>query len=151
MTFPSSSGRPALADILQEIQQIAHNIKVRAQSTRDRSAAQNILALEILELQAGFKKRLDRLNALKTAPGLAAYAQGQFDDLGFDIAVEFTAMLTEVQLVLDQIRADLPVSADGFAEVRKIEADDTMTNKSFTKGQTAGLRARLDALIATID
>ena len=151
MTFPSSSGRPALADILQEIQQIAHNIKVRAQSTRDRSAAQNILALEILELQAGFKKRLDRLNALKTAPGLAAYAQAQLDDLGFDIAVEFTAMLTEVQLVLDQIRADLHVSADGFAEVRKIEADDTMTNKSFTKGQTAGLRARLDALIATID
>ena len=151
MTFPSSSGRPALADILQEIQQIAQNIKARAQSTRDRSAAKSILALEILELQAGLKKRLDRLNALKTAPGLVAYAKEQLDDLGFDIAAEFTAMLAEVQLTLDQIRADLPVSADGFVEVRKIEADDTTTNKSFTKGQTAGLRARLNALIATID
>ena len=152
MTFPSSSGgRPALADSLGEIQQIATNIKSRAQSTRDRATVQNVLALELLELQAGLKKRLDRLNVLKTEPGLAAYAQEQLDDVGFDIAAEFTTMLTEVQLTLDQLRTDLPTSAAGFVEARKIEADDTVTNKFFTPAQTATLRTRLDALIATID
>lgn len=151
MPFPSSSGRPVLAETLREIQNIAQNIKSRSQSTRDRSAVQNILALEILELQAGLKKNLDRLNVLRTSSGLTAYAQEQIDDLVFDIAAEFNTMLTEVQAVLDQIRADLPTSAAGFVESRKIEADDTVTNQTFTPAQTADLRTRLAVLIAAID
>jgi uncharacterized phage infection (PIP) family protein YhgE len=151
MAFPSQSGRPALADTLREIQNVAGTIKARAQSVSAQGAAGNISAAMIVDLQAGLKKRLDRLNVLKGTSGLTAYAQAQFDDGAFDIAAEFTAMLTEVQLVLDQIKADLPTSAGGFIEERKIEADDTITGKTFTPGQTAGLRTRLDALVATID
>ncbi len=151
MTFPSSSGRPALADVLQEIQQIAQNVKARAESAWAHASVEDVSALAVLELQAGLKKRLDRLNVLKTASGLAAYAQEQLDDLGFDIAAEFNTMLTEMQLVLDQIKTNLPTSAAGFVEARKIETDDTVTNKVFTPAQTFDLRTRLNALIATID
>ncbi len=151
MTFPIASARPLLSTTLFEIQQIAGNIKARSTSARDRAAVENVTALAILDLQASLKKGLDRLNVLKTASGLAAYAQEQLDDLGFDIVAEFTVMLTEVQLVLDQIKSDLPTSPGGFVESRRIEPDDTITNNTFTPSQTAGLRTRLNALIATID
>lgn len=151
MAFPSSSGRPALADILSEIQNLSRNIKRRSQSVVEQSNAGDISAGMIIDLQTGLKSRLDRLNVLKTASGLATYAQEQFNDELFNIAAEFTAMLDAMQVALDQIKADLPVSAGGFVEELKIEADDTITRKTFTKPQTAGLRASLSALITTID
>jgi hypothetical protein len=151
MTLPTRSVRPPLADVLGEIETIAANIKSRAISLRDVSAAGNISALSIIELQAGLKSRMDRLNLLKSAAGLLQYTKDQLNDQTVDIVVEVDATVAEMQLTLNQIQTDLPTSAAGFVEAQKIETNDTVTNKTFTPAQSSILRDRLNALTATID
>lgn len=151
MTLPTRAVRLPLADVLSEIETIAANIKSRAQGLRDLSAVQNITALAMLDLQAALKTRKDRLITLKLAKGLPQYAKDQLDDQRLNIVAEVHATVVEAQLTLAQIQMDLSASAAGFVEARKIETDDTVTNKDFTPAQCAPLRTRLDALIATID
>ena len=151
MAFPTDTTQVMLAFALREIQATAGSLKNRAISLRDNTASSGSTATAVLEYHSNLKSKSDRLSTLAATPGLVQYAKDQFDDQTFDVTAEFLAMMTEMQNVLDWIRANLPVSADGFVEEKKIEADDSVTPKTFLVGQTAGLRSQLNDLIDTIN
>lgn len=151
MAFPTESTKRALAFVLNDAQSTAQNLKSHSEIVRVKSVAGTLTASQILDYQMSIKEKLGRFTELQGVTGIGQFAKDQFDDQAFDVVVEFQAMLDAIQTILDWIRTNIPVSANGFVESRKIETDDTITKKTFTSGQTAGFRTELDLLIATID
>ncbi len=152
MAFPSTGGQAMLAAALQEAQQAAASVKGEAQSLHDQSAvAPEVTALDIIDTFSSLKTRLDRLNALAATAGMSDYARDQFDDPALDIGVEFSAMTAAIQSFLDWVDDNIVKSVSGHIEERLIEANDTITAKTYTISQTTGMRSELNALIATID
>ncbi len=151
MAFPSTGGQAMLAAALQEAQQAAASVKGEAQSLRNNSAATTVTALDIIDTFSSLKSRLDRLNTLAATPGMSDYAKDQFSDPALNIGTEFTTMTAAIQAFLDWVDGNIVKSASGHIEERLIETNDTITAKTYTITQTAGMRTELDVLIATID
>ncbi len=151
MAFPTDETQVMLAFALREIQATASSLKKRSIALKATTSSGPTNATSILEYHRELKAKMDRMNFLASTPGMAQYAKDQFDDQLFDVVAEFNAMTLAFQDTLDWIRTNLPVSAGGFVEEKMIEADDSVTAKTFTVGQTAGLRSQLDDLIATIN
>ncbi len=151
MAFPTETTARSLAFVLTEAQSLALAMKRQAQQTSERSTTGNMTAGDVLTYQERLKDQADRLDVLKATPGIGQFAKNQFNDIMFDIAIEFDAMLLQVQVVLTWIRVNLPVSANGFVEERIIEADDTLTLKTFSSAQALTFRTELNALVASIN
>lgn len=151
MAFPTEFNKRALAFVLTEAQSLALAIKRQAQQVNERSLTGNMSASEVLDYQVRLKGQQDRLEELKTTPGIGVFAQDQFDDVLFDISVEFDDMLTEIQAVLTWIRVNLPVSAAGFVEAQMIETDDSITLKTFSSAAASTFRTQLNQLIVSIN
>ncbi len=150
MAFPTETNKRPLAFVLAEAQSLALRLKGEAAQISERSLAGNLTALDVLVYQERVKASLSRLEILRTAPGVGQFAKDQFADQLFDIAIEFDAMLLEMQNVLTWIRVNIPTSAGGFVEAQTIELDDTVIKRTFSSAQTVTFRVQLDALIASI-
>jgi hypothetical protein len=86
-----------------------------------------------------------RFLAIRDLPGMAAYAADQEQDApGYAVGTEFNAMVTAIEGVRDWI-----ISNVNTASWVTFSTSGVAT-KTFTSGQTAGLRTQLTALIATI-
>ncbi len=151
MAFPTETTKRSLAFVLTEAQSVALAVKRQAQQISERSTTGNMTAGDILTYQERLKEQAERLDVLKVTPGIGQFAKDQFNDILFDIVVEFDAMLEQMQGVLTWIRANLPVSANGFVEERVIELDDTVTHKTFSSAQALTFRTELNALVASIN
>lgn len=127
----------------------AAELKTLCQQTRDAAAAGPISGSVVRQL-------LDRLIAGKATfasvaavPGIATYAEAQEGDPTYDVAAEFNAMTAAIDDAITWILAAVPVSG-GFVLMEQWTAGGVSV-RTFSTAQTAGLRAELDALIATID
>jgi len=146
MAFPAHN--QSLADALAVLLREASRLRALAVNARDRMAAGNVgasLPLSLLESVRAATKEFDRISAI---PGIVAYAQEQ---LGADIGSDFSAMNTAAKTVGAEIIAALPKDANGYLLLETIDAQGQRLPRQFTPQQTAGLRASLDALIATIE
>lgn len=153
MAFITTRNRQNLDRAFLQAQELARRVRERTQTTRDRAAAGNITAYEILNsVYSEFKGARDSFQTLASVEGIAAYAQGQFPDLpGYDIATEFTAMTTAIDGVLSWVRANFPDDGGGFLLALSFDVDDTIKPAEFTPAQTVGLRSALDAVLLAID
>ncbi len=151
MAFPTETTKRSLAFVLTEAQSVALAVKRQAQQISERSTTGNMTAGDILTYQERLKEQADRLDVLKATPGIGQFAKDQFNDILFDIVVEFDAMLLQMQGVLTWIRVNLPVSANGFVEERIIELDNTITHRTFSSAQASTFRAELNALVTSIN
>lgn len=148
MTFPAST--QTLDDGLRTALRRAAALKSYCQAANNAMAAGPVSGNAIIDLLQSLKTALDDWAAAKAIPGMQAYAQAEFDDVGLDITAEFTAMETQAQAARDWIVANFPTSAGGFIEKDTLNADGSITVQAFTSGQTAGLQTALAGLIATI-
>jgi len=146
MAFPTS--REMLATGLSRAQSQASSIKRIAQNNRDRMAAGPITAGGVLSLLDNLSGALATFQGVAGLAGIAAYAQ---DQLGQDVAPDFSAMIAEVTACRDWIVSALPKDGDGYLLLETMDAQGSRTERTFSTAATAGLRTALDALIATIE
>jgi hypothetical protein len=157
MAFPSNVGTQALglAQALPTAQGLATTIKTQASSLSAQCAAgglQASAAINFLTLLADSKVKLQQCAAV---PGISAYAQAQLGDVS--IATEFTTMLAAMDAVTAWVTTNFPVATDAtnYTSLATMQFDQAGTGRivqrTFTAGQTAGLKSVLDALVATIN
>ncbi len=137
-----------LAVVYRQITQFANIVKSQAQSLRDASNAGNIHAMQIIDWFVALGGFRTQLNTLSQTPGLAAYAKTECNDANYDVAAEFTAMLSAIDTALGWVTTNFPASG-GFIQSHSF-VSGVYTPRTFTPAQTAGLRTALDALTATI-
>ena len=91
----------------------------------------------------------DKLAEISTTPGIAAYAQEQEDDVTYDVAAEFTAMLAAIDACVNQIVADMP--DDGtYILAYSINPDGSLTPRNFTGAQLATTISTLTAVANSV-
>lgn len=95
------------------------------------------------------KRAHDQLDSLKSTPGLPAYAQAQENDGTYDVAAEFTALLTNIQTGITWIENNVPATVS-LAPASQWTTSGTLSDTAFTPAQTAGLRTALNTIEASI-
>lgn len=148
MAFPASRG--ALSDVLEKACRAALDIRSRADEARARMAQGDVTASQILDLYQRLRVQRNVLNDASSKSGIGAYAQDQLGDEALDVAAEFSGMISEIDATLQWIEDNFPTDADGHLLARKWGAAGPI-DRAFTPAQTSGLRARLDALAATVE
>lgn len=98
------------------------------------------------------------LNKAKDVPGIAEYARTQKNkDPTYDIVVEFQAVMTALDAVMDEIETTFPndgtadkwLTAVKFAPL--VEGQSPIEQRQFSTAATASLRSLLLALVSTIN
>ena len=128
-----------------EIKREAIRLKNSSITVRTAANAGSIPASAILGLAGNLRSARLLMEERSGLPGIVAHAKAQEDDAAYDVAAEYLALRNGIDAVLAWISANMPTSG-GYLLVQTLEADGSLTQREFTKPQTAGLRAELDAL-----
>lgn len=149
MPWPTQA--TTLNDALASVDRAARALKERSAAFRAQAAAGNVPADRITEevLRYLIVAR-DTFAAASALPGIAAYVAAQRGVTEQQAATAFTDMAGAVAGAISWIAANMPKDAGGYLLVRQIAGDGTLTYRSFTPAQTAGLRITLEAVEATI-
>lgn len=134
---------------LRTAMQSGQFVKLQAQGAVS-ILASNVNANQIFQMLDDIRSQLSVFNQVAAIPGIAAYAQAQFNDVSYNVAVEFTTMVNAVQSVTDWVVTNFPKDAQGFVQAHKINADGSRTPTVFTPAQTSGLVTALNAVIASV-
>lgn len=149
MAYPAS--QQTLKDALAAINGMAIRVKGLTQNVRDETAAGPTARRKFVALQRNLQIAIDAWDTNAPTPGLAAYAQAQYDDNTLDIVAEYTAMKAAAQALQAWIFANLPTDAgSGAALLEVYDAQGNPTDLTVTTAQTAGFRTEADVFIATI-
>lgn len=130
--------REAFEDALSVAKQqktILQNISTRLSST--------ITGVDALEFSANFGRVIPRLQEAAAVPGIIGYAQQQFDDPTYDVALEFTSMISALQAADNWLAANIPANSVYIQ-------DGELAGLSYGTGATAPLKALIDAAEQTI-
>ena len=146
MPFPTQ--REMLSVGLARAQSQADSIKRIAQNNNSRMAAGNISASGLLALLDNLKGAVATFQAVRGLTGIASYATSQ---LGEDVTQDFIDMENAATAAATMIITAFPKDGSNYLLIEQIDAQGDRTEREFTPAQTAGLRAALDTLIATID
>lgn len=147
MALPS---RQPLAEVLSEARRTWANTRAACVTARQQSAAGPVQAHRIVALYDQLRRDAAHFRRIASTPGLADYARAQYADEGVDVAADFGAMTTAIDSAVAWILAALPRDAGGYPALHEVAQDGSIVLRTFTSAQTAGLRTRLDAIIATI-
>lgn len=149
MAFPANS--LLLSSVLDRISDEMRGIRSDAQNLRTASAAGPVSATSVISYLGRLVDAKDRMAALASAPGLAAYAQQQYNNPSLDIAAEYNATVAQINATRDWIIANFPKTATtNELRERTFDANGRTVAVQFSSASMSGLRAALDALIATI-
>lgn len=118
-----------------------------SRSTEFASGATSERVLDVLATLQAFGVELD---AVKSTPGIAAYAQDQEGDPTYDVAAEFVAVLALLDTVSSAIIAAFPRDANNYLLAETMDANGVRTPRNFTGAALSGIRANLDAVSAGI-
>ena len=152
MAFPSEGGsRAATARVWLDTRNAARMVKAQANTLNTASAAGPISAKDVLDFATTLADAIDRFNAAKVVPGIAAFAQNQLNDATVDIVTEFNNMVTGCVNVRDWIVNNFPKDASGYLLFISFTAAGRYAYRQFSSTQTAGMRTQLATLIAAID
>ena len=109
-----------------------------------------VTANQVFQIVDNLRSPLQIFAQVAAIPGIAAYAQAQFNDATYDVATEFTNMVNTINAVVSWVVTNFPKDTGGFAQAYTIAADGSRTPVTFTPAQTAGLTAAINAVIAAI-
>lgn len=147
MAFRASNIIPLSA--YQTVKRAAAQLKASAQGVRAQLAASNASYDFLRDIYRTLERAQAQFTQLAATPGLADYAKAQENDPAYDVAAEFTAMQSAITATLTWMNNNVPTSVT--AKPPANWGDGALIATEFTPAQTAGLRAQLDAVIATID
>lgn len=147
MAFPATA--PELATAYAQIKNRVGFIRQRTQALRAASLATTSAQVIITYVQemATMRAMLDTLTA---TPGLAEYARAAEANSGLDIVAEYNAMLAQLAATTAWIASNFPDDGTGYKLAFTLDAQGAIVWRTFSSASLAGLRAVLDALIATI-
>jgi hypothetical protein len=149
MAFPATTN--TLAAALINIQESANKLRIAVQATRDASSLGDTSRLRYIGVLQTIKEALDIWDIETNVPGLAAYAQEQFNDGTFDIVAEYNNMRTLTVNLRDWIVTNMPTDAgSGAILLRTVDQDGVFSDLVFTSVQTENFRTEADALLAAI-
>ena len=153
MAFPSSQGsKPnTLSQALENISAAAGSVKSAAQQIKAASLSGPIGANNVITYVGDLADWRDRISTLAATPGLAAYAQAQYNDGTLDIVAAFNAMLTQIDATRSWVVTNFPKDGSGNLLEKKFDANGRVSLNTFSTATLATFRTQLDALIATID
>lgn len=127
----------------------AKALAVQVKSLADNRAARWASGSDAVEVSAAIDRAVamrDRLNAIASTPGIAAYARSQEDDDLYDVVAEFQALVAALETVIAECVNALPTSSPGnFVELYSI---DTVGSKTVNPLSSADLAAAVTALQA---
>lgn len=149
MAFKATDGAAQLSNALAVVMSLARQVRTMTSRLRDQSAAGSVIVVDIAEYMDELMRMTGELSALKTTPGLAQYAKDQFSDQTYDIAAEFLAMQNAMVATVDWIAANLP--SDGRWLLMHEIMGKRLVQRTLSSAETAGLRTKLDVLIAAIE
>ena len=149
MAFPASNKR--LADQLGRVQQAALMADGVCESLYGRSLGGNITAYAItIDLLPKLRAAYTVFLEAETVNGIAAYAQEQLGSPELDVVQEFAATKAAIEGVIAWVAANLPKDDDGYLLIETMGPDGSLSPRTFTPAQTAGLRTVLQAVMDTI-
>ncbi len=132
----------------------AKNLGRGVKSTAQNSVAQFASTTnrdQVLTLAMNLREWRIALAAASSVPGVLQYAKDQYDDQNYNIGSEFTAMLSAIDAVIAEIHAAFPVdNSGGEVKERVLNADGSITMRTFSAAQLANLRTLLQTLDASI-
>jgi len=109
-----------------------------------------VTANQVFQIVDNLRSPLQIFAQVAAIPGIAAYAQAQFNDATYDVATEFTNMVNTINAVVNWVVTNFPKDSGGFAQAYTLAADGSRTPVTFTPAQTAGLTTALNAVINQI-
>ena len=109
-----------------------------------------VTANQVFQIVDNLRSPLQIFAQVAAIPGIAAYAQAQFNDATYDVATEFTNMVNTINAVVNWVVTNFPKDTGGFAQAYTLAADGSRTPVTFTPAQTAGLTTALNAVINQI-
>lgn len=147
MAFKTSQ---AASEAFTQAKNLARGVKLTAQghiaqfaSTTNRD--------QVLTLAVNLREWRLALAAAASVPGVLQYAKDQYDDQDYNIGSEFTAMLDAIDDVIAAIHAGFPVdNTGGEVKERVLNADGSITMRTFTPAQLASIVTFLQTLTGTI-
>ena len=139
--------RAVKAGTYAEIRSTATQLKKLATDSRTLMAG-TVSANVVRQLLDAFISGKAKLTAASQVSGIAAYAQAQEGDEAYDVAAEFTAMIDACTGVINWIVANIP-TANTYVQLETWSASG-VTVRTFTTGQTAGLRTALQTFEGTV-
>lgn len=144
MAYPTDSAALALS----EIDSTLTSIRSRANSANAKLAAGNMSSEYVLNIHTDLQRTWQRLETLKSTPGIVAYAKDVKGNDTLDVVAEFSAVQAALVDARDWIETNWPKS-DGWLQHVQFVSNE-ISNQTFSPAATEGLRAKLTALIATI-
>ena len=152
MAYPTSRLRSVLARAFTNADSTAIRLRTLAAAWEGEMATGPVDASLILDdLLAEMKSSRAVLIASKNTSGLLTYARDQFDDDTIDLPTEFTTLIAAIDGVIDWVVTNFPTDTGDWLERSTVAVDGTITDRSFTTAQTAGLQTALLALFTTIE
>ena len=155
MAYPPSRLRAVVARAFTDADSTAIRLRSLAGALDAQMAAGPVTATLILDdLLAELLSSRAVLIASKNTSGILDYARDQFDDPAIDLPTEFNALIAALDAVVTWIVDNFPTGSPGagnWLERFQLAADGTLTDRSFSTAQTAGLRTNLQALFAAIE
>ncbi|MFA6134729.1 MAG: hypothetical protein WC869_12005 [Phycisphaerae bacterium] len=151
MTMAWPTQATTLNDALASVDRAARQLKERSAAFRAQAAEMNIAADRITEeVLRHLVVARDTFAAASALPGIAAYVASQRGVTQQAVTTAFSDMAGAVNSAIGWVVANLPKDAGGYLLLRQIDSAGAMTYRTFTPAQTAGLRAALTAVEATI-
>lgn len=148
MAFLASNAVPSQA--YNQIKSTAWTLRQQCTSIIARLSAENANYEFIHGIYMTVKRAKDSIDAKKTVPGLADYAQAQEDDPAYNVVTEAQAMLATCQAVLNWMDANVPVTNITLKPVSTWSDDGIIISNTFTPAQTASLRTALQTIVDAI-
>jgi hypothetical protein len=128
---------------------IARGVKQNAQSSIAQFSSTTNRD-QVLALAMNLREWRVRLAAAATVPGVGQFAKDQYANQAYDVAFEFNNMLAALDAVISQITGQFPAAASGEVLERVLNADGSITMRTFTAAQLSTLVTRLQTLDASI-
>ena len=144
MTYPTNS----LGLALDQVDRLILDTKTQSLQAKAAFEGGSVSASKLIDLAIQFSRAIDSLDLLAATPGLVQFARDQKNDQGLDILVEYNAVKTGMQSVVDWLLANFPTNG-GFL-LRETWGPNGPVDRQFTSPETAALSALLGTLAGLI-
>lgn len=137
-----------LDDVYKQLKGEFRSIRARSLQLRTQAAAGPVsftVVRDYLSTLTGSLAVMSDRVARFGAETLAAYAQAQEDTPAYDVAADYSAMVTAANAVVAHISTAIPTNSAHTV------TNGAVVEPTFSTAQTATLRTLLDTLIGTID
>lgn len=113
-------------------------------------AAGSVTAGLIRSLLSNLVSAKSALQSAASVPGIAAYAQAQEGDAEYDVATEFTALISAIDAATTNLLSSIPTGTGGYVLMEQWSASG-FVDRTFTTTQTATLRDLLQNIVDAIE